>query len=379
MRGMCAAMVALLPTLAATKVSIRASVGGNSLQLEAVLAEPGPQLRPLSDIALILADDVGCTMDKSLAVISKSLFGRPFALNVRRGGCSLEQKARVALSAGAAALIVNDDLRARFAPAPNATVASMALVNPCLVDCAAGRGTVDTTVLDVPTVLAGLPGRCPAPASYNRRPCPTSLCAFSGAAEQSGEREVCCVRETRAAMVVGNESSVPAPTALPVLTLSLARGHALEQACGWIDGATPVGAGPVGLVEEPGRLSPCTLTLTASPPPSLLAPWDAGSLLVWLLASCTAALAAFLAAREAAMQEVEADDGESGGKGGRSAAPGADAVAANIDAPTAFGFLLMASVGLLSLYLLIQAGFNAVRAPRPPALAAALCAALTAG
>ena len=80
------------------------------------------------------------------------------ALLVDRGGCSFDQKMRVASLAGASALLVADSVAGAYASTTSPS--NMSLLNPCAVDCAEGAGVVDAAGLAPPAVLAGLPGRC---------------------------------------------------------------------------------------------------------------------------------------------------------------------------------------------------------------------------
>ena len=79
-------------------------------------------------------------------------------------------------------------------------------------------------------------------------------------------------------------------------------------------------------------------------------------MLIWLFGTLTASLAAYLAAYEHDMQDRQAARGIHGA-GGMSPA---EIEEATLDASTAIGFLLMASVFLLILYFLLKAGFNVV-------------------
>ena len=136
-------------------------------------------------------------------------------------------------------------------------------------------------------------------------------------------------------------------TELSVLALSLTMAHVVTAECSsssGVDGSS-AGEGSVG----------CTAVLRekAPPPPT----WDASSIIVWLIATVTAAVAAYIsAADDEAGGEGGGEGGEDGkeGGGGGGRPMGSDGVAsAHIDAAAAFGFLGMASVGLVSLYLII--------------------------
>ena len=105
-----------------------------------------------------------------------------------------------------------------------------------------------------------------------------------------------------------------------------------------------------------GALSSCTITIldevTSGGGGGY---WDGSALLIWLFGTLTASLAAYLAAYEHDIQDRQAARGIHGA-GGMTA----EIEEATLDASTAIGFLLMASVFLLILYFLLKAGFNVV-------------------
>ena len=341
-------MLLLAPALA-TATSIRASVDGRQLTLRAHKTRGTATLGGPTPLALLLADDACSPLPSSLV---SSAAGRPFALLARRGGCAFSTKTSTAVAAGASVLIITDTLTSAYNPLSNATASSMALGNPCIVHCGAGRGTVDTRTLDVPSVLAGLTDRCPTPEGFRGVGCPTSLCAFSSAAKQShATREVCCVVDPHPSdpsrSAATNSTPSVAAVSLPALYLSLEPSHALEAVCAATNGARrsfPLAA----------HLSPCVLLLDDDDDDDDLL-WDGSSAMVWVLATSVAALAAFLGAAEQDRQDTQEV-----GEDQASMAAAELAQAATIDSSQAVGFLLMATTGLLTLYFLIQAGFNVV-------------------
>ena len=162
--------------------------------------------RPTTGQALrLLAGGDGCTH------VSASVT-TPFALLVERGLCSFDDKMRTARATGASILIVADSTRVRrerfeppalrpqvrrpppallacrtsegwafdslapqgaYSNASGGSPASMALNDPCMVDCSQGRGVVDATSLSRAQVLGGLVGQCGSA-------CAQRACAFSG-------------------------------------------------------------------------------------------------------------------------------------------------------------------------------------------------------
>ena len=183
----------------------------------------------------------------------------------------------------------------------------MALGDPCIVSCQAGRAVLDTREIDVSSVLNGLPGRCPRPVGYTGRPCPTRLCAFSGAPNRSGTtREVCCVVGARLADPSSVNTSAGS-TLLPAIYLSLAYGEALQSSCSAASSSPAV-----------AQRSRCTLWL--SEPEGTEDHWDASSAMVWVLATTVATLAAYLAA--AHQEQEDSEDADcSGEPGAPSASP----------------------------------------------------------
>ena len=240
----------------------------------------------------------------------------------------------LAVRSGATALLVADTLASLYTNATSA--AAIKLSDACAVDCAVGRGTVSTSSLTVDGVLYGLEGRCPPPSGYIGRPCSTPLCAFSGppptaaTAAAGDEREVCCVLERPPPPTMTDTIEEPVAPPLPAVSISLSLARLLATEC---------------------ALTKCSLTLAVAPPPPPR--WDRSSIIVWALATGTAALAAYLAAHAHHEQDNAGESEHMQGSGGGGG--GGEAPAAFLDSSTAFGFLLMASTGLIGLYLLIQA------------------------
>ena len=341
-------------------VTLHASLdGGRNLTLRATLIQGDLPSLPLN---LLLAR---CAPETSAPQRG------PFALLARHGGCPLKDKMRTAITVGAAALLIGDTLTSRYANAAmNASVSSIGLADPCLVSCHAGRGIVDTRGLAMADVLAGMPGRCPAPDTHPLSTCPTQLCAFSSAPNGTAVREVCCVLGQQALAtglpdaVASLSSSTELPSSaslLPVLVLPLAHGQALDAAC--------VGLATTGSDSSPQLSSPCEIRLHQTPPPPAV--WDRSSLLIWILATATAALASLLAANElhaksAAVKVFEEPGGGTdqllstspGGLQGRIGSDGGIGMqeqdTATLDGDTAVVFLLMACTGLVTLYFLIK-------------------------
>ena len=343
------ALLALIPAIAQAMLLTATLDDGRNVTVHATMAGNSPIATPPGrGLDLAFGGDACASMPRLPAV-------RAFVLYVRLGGCSMETKMAAAIHTGAVALIVADSLATQYAPLPNTTAASMALGDPCIVDCRAGRGEVATRELSVRSVLAGLPGRCPAPILYDGKECPTSLCAFSGAAQLNQPvREVCCVLQGRPT-AFSAVSNATAADALPTLLLSRAQGHALEEALGETLGeAAAAEQKALGHQLALPRLSGATVWMREQP---LAAPrWDGSSLLVWLIATGTAAFAAFHAAGVQHGQELEGSTHGGDGDDGVHA----DIEVATLDYSTAVGFLGLASFGLLSLYFLVQAGFHAI-------------------
>lgn len=354
--------IMMSPTRAAT-VKAKVITSGQQIVLDAKAALTAASLADLSLTSLTLIDGgSGCNMPP-LTVSTP----QPFALQVHRvpyGGereCTDEHKMKKAIEMGAAALIVVDTLWGAYSVRSNDTARSLALTDPCLVNCRRGRGLVDPTALDVPSVLSGLPGSCPG------QGCPTSLCAYSGRTK-GASREVCCVLNSRADLAgwssldstdrqservplastaelevyeVTSGATEAAETRIPVLYLSISAGTALTKAC-------------FGFGSASSGAQRCTVLLGDDPTPKLL--FDPTMLMTWTLATATAALAAFLAgSRMHRGSSFDEDAAESSSK--KETVEAGDCLyeeVATIDKQTSVGFLLIASGGLLTMYFLIQ-------------------------
>jgi hypothetical protein len=360
-------LASAMPLLVTASPLVRATIDGRNLTLRAVWSKSTPELVPASPssslsptgkpLGLVFGGD-------ACRPIRTDATREPFILFVRAGGCSSDAKMSSAINAGATAIIYADDFATEYnvssslsladpasstpAPAP----ASMDLVDPCLVKCDMGRGMVDSHALSTAEVLSGLPGRCPAPSGYNGRPCPTSLCAFSSAANGTRAREVCCVLALPPEPVDLQLHSRETATALPAISLNVPAAHALERAC--LPALSPVVGGGV-------RLSACRVSLVDEDDP---AQWDGSNFLTWLVGTCVAAVAAKLAADEhhrqdACQEEAEAEGG--GTAAAMSASAKADLSGATIDPNAAYTLIVFASGGLLAMYFLVQLGlFNIV-------------------
>ena len=376
-----AVVLATLQCASAATIQATVIASGQQLTLAATMAKLAAPLSSLSSTSLSLMDGgSACGGSKALRgtaaaslALSTDMAAQPFALLASRGGdCTVQDKMKTAIATGASALIIVDTLTSAYTPRNNDTASSLKLTDPCLVSCSKGRGLVDPKSLGVAGVLEGILGACPGPAADTGKGCPTSLCAFSGRAE-GGLREVCCVLNPPAQVAPTSSASSSAAavasdvnagdgveagasidsasldSVLPTLYLSMSTGMALTQACK--GSASAVGAAATL------QRGPCTVLLGDGVPPSR---FDGSMFLTWGLATFTAALAAYLAAH--AMSDRGSggggDDGSGEGKGDGSEAY--DDASATIDQSTAFGFLVIASGGLLTLYFLIQAGFNIV-------------------
>ena len=245
-------------------------------------------------LALLFASD-GCATPPA----SPASINRPFVLMVRRGNCTFDDKMTFAIAAGATALIVADTLASQYQPANASTgwsVRSMALRDPCAVSCDIGRGVVDTAGIDVTTVLAGLAGRCDTAARDDQLSCPTGLCALSAPPSKgSSERQVCCALQTPALqMAFPHTLNTSAATVVPAVYLSLTYGQRLEAECSG-NGKSHSVRGSGGALS----ISSCDVWLADDDPIDAAAHhtrWDGSAAIVWLFATGTAALAAYLAA-----------------------------------------------------------------------------------
>ena len=336
---MASCLLALFSATLAHPAVIQAVLDGRSLTLKAQCTKGAPLSAKLG----LLSAGHACT-----ATIN-SAPANPFALFARSGECSLEAKIRTALAVGASVLIVADTLTTLYAPLPNDTSASLVLANPCSVYCDAGRGMVDARGVDLSDVLSGLVGQCPPPDTYSGKRCPTNLCAFSSFPNSSSPmREVCCVLEPQMPPV-----AAPAATySVPVLSISLALGMVLEGTCS------------TSTFPDTGLLSRCSLHVTSeahAPRSAWDSAWDGSALIVWVIATGTAALASYLAASEHKMQDQEVWTALRDNKRTPDLAADLASVAAStLDATTAVAFLMMASASLLTLYFLLQVGLASV-------------------
>ena len=231
-----------------------------------------------------------------------------------------------AIAAGASVLIVADTLASQYANnmtawTDNGTRAqNMALVDPCAVDCKAGHGFVDADVVSSSDVLDGLPGSCPSS-------CRSTLCAFAGP-PRSGKRKSCCVLNTGAADMQFPDA-VASGSLIPALHLSLAYGQRLTREC--------------------ASRAQCVVHVREEDEAPV---FDWSQLLIWLIGSGTAALAACYAGQEQFQLDREAAHG-----GGL---PPAEAETATLDGTTACWLPIIASALLLFMFALLQAGFNMV-------------------
>lgn len=279
----------VLPLASGSVLTVR-SATGETISLSAKQTSGTPDVRS-GPLRLLRGGD-GCEPFGSAAEEAKrgGLTSMPFALFTRRGTCSFDVKMRNAIAAGASALMVSDSLAGEYRPLPNATAATMRLHNPCIVECDSGRGDVDPSGLAVADVLAGLPGNC-------GRGCPTELCAFSGAAASAASglgpagREVCCAR-SGAAMEMALPETIGEGVAVAALYLSLASGVELDQFC--FEG----GAAHIGAARRGARS--CEVEVGAAH-----RSWDLSAVAIWLLGSCTAALAAYIAGAEQHAEDQE--------------------------------------------------------------------------
>lgn len=332
----------------------------NAALFSATLAHPAVILAVLDGKSLTLKAQCtkGAPLSAKLGMLSaghacspsfKSAPANQFALFARSGECSLEAKIRTALAVGASVLIVADTLTTLYAPLPNDTSSSLLLADPCSVYCDAGRGMVDTRGVEMPDVLSGLVGQCPPPDTYSGKRCSTNLCAFSSFPNSSSPmREVCCVLEPHMPPV-----AAPATTfSVPVLSISLALGMVLERMCS------------TSTFSVSGLLSRCSLQVTIEtdvPRGAWDGAWDGSALIIWAIATGTAALASYLAASEHKMQDQEMRAALRDNKRSPDLAADLASVAAStIDTTTAVAFLVMASASLLTLYFLLQVGLASV-------------------
>ena len=372
MRGLLAAI--LLSATACAAAELKAALPGRTRNLTLLATHtletpPLPAHAARKPLALLLAGD-GCARPPLSAIRQNGLPIPAFALMVRRGNCSFDDKMRFAVAAGATALIVADTMATQYEPVNESsgwTAMNMALRDPCAVSCDIGRGVVDTAELDVAEVLGGLAGQCPTASRSDQLGCQTGLCAFAQLAPPangSSERQVCCALQTPTLqMAFPDALNSSSAGILPAVYLALAHGARLEAACA-IDGqvrSVRGGGGGGGGWQHLG-ISACEIWLSEDPAGTHARAhgpyWDGSALIVWLFATGTAALAAHLAARAHDLEDREI---AASGMG----AP-AEVEDATLDTSTALGFLLLASTFLVTLYLLLRAGFNVRTVPTTP-------------
>lgn len=148
--------------------------------------------------------------------------------------------------------------------------------------------------------------------------------------------------------------AAPAATfSVPVLSISLTLGMVLERMCS------------TSTFSVSGLLSRCSLQVTIEtdvPRGAWDGAWDGSALIIWAIATGTAALASYLAASEHKMQDQEMRAALRDNKRSPDLAADLASVAAStIDTTTAVAFLLvMASASLLTLYFLLQVGLASV-------------------
>lgn len=311
-------MLALLVAFAPASTPLTVSLGERVLHFDASQLAAGP----LTDIsgALRFAGD-GCV------ALSKAT--TPNIVFARTGGCTIADKAHAAAQAGATALVVADTLESAYINASSAQ--SIVLSDPCLVDCSKGRASLAVADVGVADILAGLPDMCSTPpddAKSYATPCPTPFCALSGAPDGAPEREICCVMPRSDATDGAGSAPLRPNASLPVRTLAL---------------SLPLASALLGECAA----ARCEMAIGEETPPPAL--WDGSSAIVWLLATGTAAVGAYLAA-------AGANNGDAAGGEGAAGADGEFVPAsANLDASSSVGFLAFASVGLVGAYFLLKA------------------------
>ena len=306
-------LVALVMAAPASAATLRSMIGHRNLTLTLTHTLETPPLPvPAPRMSLVFAG-FGC---KPIGQVTAQT---PFALYTWRGECTFDTKMQIAYNAHASVLIVADTLATQYdhnASAGKQEPSTMELRNPCLVDCAAGRGVVDTSVLNVNAVLSGLPGSCPDTDGAPRHAdgCMSHLCAFAGtapnasaAASGATKRDVCCALDTAPIqMAFGNSTAEGGGSGggapLPALYLTLSRGVLLERACGAYDGADLLGGGGGG--GGGTHVSACMLRLEEEAREAH-GRWDGSAFLIWAVGVGTAALASYLGALEHHAQDVE--------------------------------------------------------------------------
>ncbi|KAL1520333.1 hypothetical protein AB1Y20_021923 [Prymnesium parvum] len=244
----------------------------------------------------------------------------PFALLVERGSCSFDEKMRTAVHSRASLLMVADSLGGEyhFTDETHQSAATMALMDPCAVDCALGSGEVDDAGMEPSTVLQGLKGACGSRCD---------ACAFSGR-RSHGRREVCCFMDVYLDMAL--PGAIANHTALPAIFLSLSQASKLHSALASDPSARAI-------VEAYPRVSSGV---------------DISALLILLVGTLTAALTSFVAGKTQHEQESELSLPSSGHSD--------EHESVSLTIQFALGFLAIATCSLVILYLLLQAGFDIV-------------------
>ena len=162
---------------------IHVSAGARNLALHAYPAVQVHEVPvPNVTLKLVFARDLCVPLDVS------QLPSTAFALFVPRGSCADDTMLGNARLAGASVLLMATTLATLYQPRLNDTVSSIALSDPCQVDCRLGRGVIETRNLDLPAVLAGMNGHCPAPSAFRGKSCPTNLCGFSSISNTTSVR-----------------------------------------------------------------------------------------------------------------------------------------------------------------------------------------------
>eukprot|EP00667_Euglena_gracilis_P004680 EG_transcript_4707 len=242
----------------------------------------------------------------------------PFAVVVQRGLCEFGLKILNAERAGASAVLITESLTTLYNFSSGEPRLQASEGGPCLLRCDLGEGEVPLSTPKA-DILKGLAGSTCAQSER----CPSHMCGVSG--EQVGDSyRACCLPDRYVMMDLGNRTA--RRPAIPAVFLGASAATDLERALR--------GGGPVVI-----RVADAGAGLG----------WLVGAFLIWVLGCSVEALSTWLSAQEEREWVATGGAGAAGEK--RQHGPEEPVV---MTVETAMGYLLVATVGLVGLFLLVQ-------------------------
>jgi signal peptide peptidase-like protein 2B len=245
----------------------------------------------------------------------------PWAAVIARGTCQFGIKLHNAQRAGAAAVIVTDSLESIYEPAVahSVPVLKASEGGPCLLRCEMSESPVKK--VDSAAVLAGLPGsEC-----STAEGCKSGVCGLTGKKDEEGY-QACCLPERYIPMVTNASGSDK--LTIPATFMGVGAGQQLRNVMKDAGGSAHVRMATNGPAFG----------------------WLVSALLIWVLGCSVEALATWSSAHME-RANVAAASGEAVEKTPPAVAP---EESLEMTVGTALCYLVVATVGLVGLYLLIQ-------------------------